>query len=67
MPKGDRVAGILPNNLMAIVAMLAATSMGAVWSSCSPDFGEQGISERSIQIKPKCIIRFRLSIQRQNH
>ena len=54
--KGDRVAGILPNNLTALVAMLGATSLGAVWSSCSPDFGEQGICDRLEQIHPKCII-----------
>ena len=54
--KGDRVAGILPNNLTAIVAMLAATSLGAVWSSCSPDFGEKGICDRLEQIQPKCIV-----------
>ena len=40
--KGDKVAGILPNNLTAVVAMLGATSLGATWSSCSPDFGEKG-------------------------
>ena len=54
--KGDRVAGILPNNLTAVVAMLGATSLGAVWSSCSPDFGEKGICDRLEQINPKCII-----------
>ena len=54
--KGDRVAGILPNNLVAIEAMLGATSLGAVWSSCSPDFGEQGICDRLEQINPQCII-----------
>ncbi|MEK9727480.1 MAG: acetoacetate--CoA ligase, partial [Candidatus Margulisiibacteriota bacterium] len=54
--KGDRVAGILPNNLTAVLAMFGATSLGAVWSSCSPDFGEQGICDRLEQIQPKCII-----------
>lgn len=54
--KGDRVAGILPNNLVAVAAMLGATSLGAVWSSCSPDFGEQGICDRLEQVNPKCII-----------
>ena len=54
--KGDRVAGILPNNVTAIAAMLGATSIGAVWSSCSPDFGFQGIYERLEQIQPSCII-----------
>ncbi|MGA0242329.1 MAG: acetoacetate--CoA ligase [Candidatus Marinamargulisbacteria bacterium] len=54
--KGDRVAGILPNNLTALVAMLAATSLGAVWGSCSPDFGEQGICDRLAQIQPHAVI-----------
>tara|TARA_Y100001935_G_scaffold255658_1_gene270624 strand:+ start:8327 stop:10270 length:1944 start_codon:yes stop_codon:yes gene_type:complete len=54
--KGDRIAGILPNNLVALAAMLGATSIGAVWSSCSPDFGEQGICDRLEQVNPKCII-----------
>ncbi len=54
--KGDIVAGILPNNLTAVVAMLGATALGAVWSSCSPDFGEQGICDRLEQINPKCVI-----------
>src|SRR4029453_4212024 len=40
---GDRVAGFLPNLPEAIVAMLAATSLGAVWTSCSPDFGINGV------------------------
>ncbi len=54
--KGDTVAGILPNNLTAVVAMLGATSLGAIWSSCSPDFGEQGICDRLEQVNPKCIL-----------
>ena len=54
--KGDRIAGILPNNLTAVLAMLGATSLGAIWSSCSPDFGEQGIGDRLTQIQPTCII-----------
>ncbi len=49
---GDRVAGFLPNTLEAVVAMLATTSLGAVWSSCSPDFGEAGVLERFGQIEP---------------
>ncbi|MEQ1439482.1 acetoacetate--CoA ligase [Fontimonas sp. SYSU GA230001] len=52
---GDRVAGFLPNTLEAVVAMLAATSLGAVWSSCSPDFGEAGVLERFGQIEPKVL------------
>lgn len=50
---GDRVAGMLPNCIETIVAMLATTSLGAVWSSCSPDFGVQGVLDRFGQIKPK--------------
>ncbi len=49
---GDRVAGYLPNMPEAIVAMLAATSIGAVWSSCSPDFGVEGVVDRFGQIEP---------------
>lgn len=52
---GDRVAGILPNMPEAIVAMLAAASLGAVWSSCSPDFGVQGVLDRFGQIEPKVL------------
>ena len=49
---GDRVAGYLPNVPGAVIAMLAATSLGAVWSSCSPDFGVQGVLDRFGQIEP---------------
>ena len=49
---GDRVAGIVPNMPEAIIAMLAAASLGAVWSSCSPDFGVQGVLDRFGQIQP---------------
>ena len=52
---GDRVAGIVPNTPNAIAAMLAVTSLGAVWSSCSPDFGPIGILDRFRQIEPKLI------------
>ena len=52
---GDRVAGILPNSPEAIAAMLATASLGAVWSSCSPDFGVTGVLDRFGQIKPKLI------------
>jgi acetoacetyl-CoA synthetase len=52
---GDRVAGYLPNLPEAIVAMLAATSQGAVWSSCSPDFGVPGVLERFGQIEPRVL------------
>jgi acetoacetyl-CoA synthetase len=53
--KGDRVAGFMPNMPEAIIAMLAATSMGAIWSSCSPDFGIKGVLDRFGQIKPKVL------------
>ena len=53
---GDRVAGFLPNLPEAIVAMLAATTLGAVWSSCSPDFGVQGVLDRFGQIEPKVLV-----------
>ncbi len=52
---GDRVAGYLPNCPEAIVAMLAAASCGAVWSSCSPDFGANGVVDRFGQIEPKVL------------
>ena len=52
---GDRVAGYLPNMPEAIVAMLAAASLGATWSSCSPDFGLQGVLDRFGQIEPKVL------------
>lgn len=52
---GDRVAGYLPNLPETIAAMLAATSLGAVWSSCSPDFGLSGLKDRFGQIEPKVL------------
>ena len=51
--KGDRVCGVLSNTPEAIVAMLATASLGAVWASCSPDFGGQAILDRFGQIEPK--------------
>jgi acetoacetyl-CoA synthetase len=53
---GDRVAAILPNMPEAIVGALAAASLGAVWSSCSPDFGVKGVLDRFGQIDPKVLI-----------
>jgi len=53
--KGDRVAGYLPNLPEAVAAMLATASLGAVWSSCSPDFGVQGVLDRFGQIAPKVL------------
>ncbi len=52
---GDRVAGFMPNVIEAVVAMLAATSIGAIWSSCSPDFGIKGVLDRFGQIEPKLL------------
>jgi acetoacetyl-CoA synthetase len=52
---GDRVAGLLPNCPEAIIAMLAAASIGATWSSCSPDFGSDGVVDRFGQIEPKVL------------
>jgi len=52
---GDRVAGYVPNMMQTIVAMLAATSIGAAWSSCSPDFGIKGVLDRFGQIEPKVL------------
>ncbi len=53
---GDRVAALLPNGIEALVAMLATTACGAVWSSCSPDFGPLGVVDRFGQIEPKVLI-----------
>ncbi|MBR9987745.1 MAG: acetoacetate--CoA ligase [Desulfosarcina sp.] len=52
---GDRVAGFVPNMPESIIAMLAATSIGAAWSSCSPDFGIKGVLDRFGQIQPKVL------------
>ncbi len=53
---GDRVAGFLPNIPEAVVAMLATASLGAVWSSCSPDFGVAGVLDRFGQIEPRVLV-----------
>jgi len=52
---GDRVAGFMPNLPETIVAMLATTSLGATWSSCSPDFGIRGVLDRFGQIAPRVL------------
>ncbi|MEI5681412.1 MULTISPECIES: acetoacetate--CoA ligase [unclassified Mesorhizobium] len=54
--QGDRVAAMMPNMPETIAAMLATASLGAVWSSCSPDFGEQGVLDRFGQIEPVVFI-----------
>ncbi|HOV04608.1 MAG TPA: AMP-binding protein, partial [Kaistiaceae bacterium] len=53
---GDRVAAMMPNMPETVAAMLAATSLGAIWSSCSPDFGVRGVLDRFGQIAPKVLI-----------
>ena len=53
--KGDPVAGFMPNVPETIVAMLATSSIGAIWSSCSPDFGINGVMDRFGQIEPKVL------------
>jgi acetoacetyl-CoA synthetase len=52
---GDRVAGFLPNLPETVIAMLAVTSVGAIWSSCSPDFGANGVLDRFGQIRPRLL------------
>jgi acetoacetyl-CoA synthetase len=52
---GDRVAGFMPNMIETVIAMLAATSVGAIWSSCSPDFGIKGVLDRFGQIEPRVL------------
>jgi acetoacetyl-CoA synthetase len=53
--KGDRIAGFVNNIPESVIAMLAATSLGALWSSCSPDFGHKGVLDRFGQIQPKVL------------
>ena len=54
--RGDRVAAYMPNRPETVVAMLAAASLGALWSSCSPDFGTAGVRDRFGQIEPKVLL-----------
>lgn len=54
--QNDRVVGFMPNMIETVVAMLAATSIGATWSSCSPDFGIKGVLDRFGQIQPKVLL-----------
>ena len=54
--KGDRIAAMVPNMPETVALMLAAASIGAIWSSCSPDFGEQGVLDRFGQIEPKLFL-----------
>jgi acetoacetyl-CoA synthetase len=53
---GDRVAGVLPNAEHALIAFLATAALGAVWSSCSPDFGKSGVLDRFRQIEPTVLL-----------
>jgi len=54
--KNDRIAAYLPNYIQTVESFLASSSIGAIWSSCSPDFGTNGVIERFTQIKPKLLI-----------
>src|SRR5438270_63103 len=53
---GDRVAGFMPNMPESIIGALAAAAIGCIWSSCSPDFGVQGVLDRFGQIEPKVLL-----------
>lgn len=53
--QGDRVVGVMPNCIETVAAMLATSSLGAIWSSCSPDFGLNGILDRFQQVEPKVL------------
>lgn len=54
--KGDRVAGYLPNTPEAVIGMLGTTSLGAIWTSCSPDFGIKAMGDRFGQVTPKVLL-----------
>ena len=54
--RGDRVCGFVPNTVESLVAMLATTALGAIWSSTSPDFGAQGVVDRFAQIEPAVLV-----------
>lgn len=53
---GDRVAGVLPNGVAAVATFLAAASLGAIWSSCAPEFGAPSMLDRFVQIDPKVLV-----------
>ncbi len=53
--KGDRVAALMPNIAETVIAMIATTALGAVWTSCSPDFGHKGVLDRFGQVEPKVL------------
>ena len=56
LKKGDRVAAYVPNKIESIISFLACAKNGIIWSSCSPDFGVQGVVDRFKQIEPKVLI-----------
>ena len=56
LQKGDRVAAYVPNKIESVVCFLACAKNGIIWSSCSPDFGVQGVVDRFKQIEPKVFI-----------
>ena len=56
LKKGDRVAAYVPNKIESVISFLACAKNGMIWSSCSPDFGVQGVVDRFKQIKPKVLI-----------
>ena len=56
LKKGDRIAAYVPNKIESIISFLACAKIGVIWSSCSPDFGTQGVVDRFQQIKPKILI-----------
>ena len=56
LKKGDRVAAYVPNKIETIISFLACAKNGIIWSSCSPDFGVQGVVDRFKQIEPKVLI-----------
>jgi acetoacetyl-CoA synthetase len=56
LKQGDVVAALMPNSAETVIAMLAATSLGAIWTSCSPDFGNEAILDRFGQVDPKILI-----------
>jgi acetoacetyl-CoA synthetase len=54
--KGDRIAALLPNRTEAVIGFLAASALGAIWSCCSPDFGDDALLDRFSQIEPKLFL-----------
>ncbi len=54
--KGDRVAAYVPNTIETVITFLGTAKIGGIWSSCSPDFGIQGVVDRFLQIEPKVLI-----------